>query len=412
MKNSLVNAKIFRCNTVRVATSRRFGGVIAVAFSTFIAFMGIGVVDPLLPLIGRQMGASPFQVEWLFTSYIAVMSLSMFISGYLSTRFGSKKTLITGLLVVVLFSTLSGLSPGISIFAVFRGGWGLGNALFTSTALSIIVGLSSGNVERSITIYEAALGLGIASGPLLGGFLGTFDWRYPFFGTATLMAIGFIVTMAFVSEPENREKRRTPVEIIEALRDGGVRTNSLIALGYNFGFFTILAYTPLTLAGLTTIELGITYFLWGILVAFSSVILVPRLIRKIDRFRLLEMNLLIFSILFIVMGAFPLLRLEIVVVSGLFCGISNASFTSLAMEVSPFSRSVSSAAYNFLRWAGAAIAPILAGLLGQTYGFSTPFYVVAPVILAATLTLFFYAPRLRYSIATNFPKAVPSNPGK
>ena len=56
-------------------------GTITIAFSTFIAFMGIGVVDPFLPLIGRQMGASPFQVEWLFTSYIAVMSLSMFISG-------------------------------------------------------------------------------------------------------------------------------------------------------------------------------------------------------------------------------------------------------------------------------------------------------------------------------------------
>ena len=41
-----------------------------------IAFMGIGVVDPLLPLIGREMGATPFQVEWLFTSYIAVMSFS------------------------------------------------------------------------------------------------------------------------------------------------------------------------------------------------------------------------------------------------------------------------------------------------------------------------------------------------
>ncbi len=387
-----------------MAKNRKFGGTLAVAFSTFIAFMGIGVVDPLLPLIGKQMGASPFQVEWLFTSYIAVMSLSMFLSGYFSTRFGSKRTLITGLLIVVLFSTLSGLSPNISIFAVFRGGWGLGNAFFTSTALSIIVGISAGKLERSITIYEAALGLGIASGPLLGGFLGTFDWRYPFFGTATLMAIGFIVTMAFVSEPKNREKRRTPIEIIEALRNPGVRINSLIALGYNFGFFTILAYTPLTLSGLTTIQLGITYFFWGTLVAFSSVILVPRLIKVIERMRLLELNLLIFALLFVIMGEYPTYRLIAVVLSGILCGISNASFTSLAMEVSPFSRSVSSAAYNFLRWAGAAIAPILAGFLGQIYGFSFPFYVVAPVILIASASLFIYAPRLRTAITANASK--------
>ena len=384
----------------------KFGGTMAIAFSTFIAFMGIGVVDPLLPLIGRQMGATPFQVEWLFTSYIAVMSLSMFISGYFSTRFGSKRTLITGLLIVVLFSTLSGLSPNITIFAIFRGGWGLGNAFFTSTALSIIVGISAGKLERSITIYEAALGLGIASGPLLGGFLGSFDWRYPFFGTATLMAIGFIVTMAFVKEPQNREKRRTPIEIIEALGNRPVRINSLIALGYNFGFFTILAYTPLTLSGLTTIELGITYFLWGILVAFSSVVLVPRIIRRIDRLNLLEINLLLFAIIFIVMGEFPLYRLEAIVVSGLFCGISNASFTSLAMEVSPYSRSVSSAAYNFLRWAGAAIAPILAGFLGQTYGFSFPFFVVAPVVIVSCAALFLYAPMLRESIGTNITRSL------
>jgi MFS family permease len=379
-------------------------GVLAVAFSTFIAFMGIGVVDPLLPLIGREMGATPFQIEWLFTSYIAVMSVSMFISGYFSTRFGSKRTLIAGLLVVVLFATLSGLSPNIGIFAVFRGGWGLGNAFFTSTALSIIVGVasgSSGRIERAITVYEAALGLGIASGPLLGGLLGSYNWRYPFFGTATLMAIGFIITLTFVREPPKAEKKRTPVEIIETLKNRPVFLNAIIALGYNFGFFTILAYTPLTLSGLTTFELGITYFLWGVLVAVSSVVLVPRLVKRMDRFLLEQLVLFIFAMLFVLMGLYPSYRLEVIVISGVLCGISNASFTSLAMEVSPFSRSVSSASYNFLRWAGAAIAPILAGYIAGTYGFSMPFFIVTPVVVAAAIALVVFSPTLRSAISRN-----------
>ncbi len=379
-------------------------GVLAVAFSTFIAFMGIGVVDPLLPLIGKEMGATPFQVEWLFTSYIAVMSLSMFISGYFSTRFGGKRTLITGLLVVVLFATLSGLSPNIGIFAIFRGGWGLGNAFFTSTALSIIVGVSSGTsgrIERAITIYEAALGLGIASGPLLGGLLGSYNWRYPFFGTATLMAIGFIVTLTLVREPPKAEKRRTPMEIFEALRNKPVFLNAIIALGYNFGFFTILAYTPLTLSGLTTFQLGITYFLWGVLVAISSVLLVPRLVKRMDRFLIEQIVLFLFALLFVLMGLYPSYRLEIIVISGVLCGISNASFTSLAMEVSPFSRSVSSASYNFLRWAGAAIAPILAGYMAGIYGFSFPFFVVSPVVIVAAIGLVVYSPTLRKAIEKN-----------
>lgn len=367
---------------------------LAIAFSTFIAFMGIGVVDPLLPLIGREMGASPFQVEWLFTSYIAVMSLSMFIYGYYSTRIGSKRTLLTGLAIVVVFSTLSGLSPDIEIFALFRGDWGLGNAFFTSTALSIIVGISSGRVERSITVYEAALGLGISSGPLLGGFLGSYSWRYPFFGTATPMAIGLIATYAFVTNPGTKEKKGTPIEIVEALRDKPVRVNALIALGYNFGFFTILAFTPLTLANLTTFDLGITYFLWGLLLAFSSVILVPRVLLRVNKIGLLKADLILFSLLFLALGYFASMRLENVVLSGILCGIANAVFTSLAMEVFPFSRSVSSAAYNFLRWAGAAIAPITAGFLAQVYNFSFPFYVVFGIVVISFLILVYYSPLL------------------
>ena len=116
----------------------------ATAFATFAAFMGIGVVDPILPVIGRAMGATPAQVEWLFTSYIAVMAVAMLVSGVLATRLGGKRTLLAGLGIVVVFATASGLSPSIGVLALGRGGWGFGNALFTSTALSIIVGLSLG----------------------------------------------------------------------------------------------------------------------------------------------------------------------------------------------------------------------------------------------------------------------------
>lgn len=144
----------------------------ATAFATFVAFMGIGVVDPILPLIGRSMGATPSQVEWLFTSCIAIMSLAMLVSGVLGTRLGGKRTMLLGLGLVVVFATSSGLSPSIGALAGFRAGWGLGNAFFTSTALSIIVGLSTGGMGPAITLYEAALGLGIASGPLIGGSLG------------------------------------------------------------------------------------------------------------------------------------------------------------------------------------------------------------------------------------------------
>lgn len=384
-------------------------GVLATAFATFIAFMGIGVVDPLLPLIGKAMGATPFQVEWLFTSYIAVMALCMLLTAWITTRLGGKRTLMLGLGLVVTFSTLSGLSPNISIFAVFRGGWGLGNALFTSTALSIIVGISARGLNRSVTLYEAALGLGIASGPLLGGFLGTFGWRYPFFGTASLMAIGLIFTAITIRMPRNTGERRSGRDIFKALRNRVVRTNALISLGYNYGFFTILAYTPLTLVGLTTIDLGITYFLWGILLAFSSVIVVNKLRGRMDMFHLLVMNLAFMVMIFLGLGYFPAsYRLFFIVASGFFCGIANALFTTLAMEVSPFIRPVSSAAYNFLRWSGAAIAPILSGFIGQIYGLNIPFYVSGAIMIVSTVALAKSSGILRNALDRKVESAIPA----
>lgn len=357
--------------------------VLATAFATFIAFMGIGVVDPILPLIGRAMGATPAQVEWLFTSYIAVMSLAMLLAGSLATRLGGKRTMLLGLGMVVVFASLSGLSGSVTELALVRGGWGLGNAMFTSTALAIIVGLSTTGMGPAITLYEAALGLGIASGPLLGGLLGGVSWRDPFFGTATLMALAFLATWITVREPPRREPARTVRDVLTALGHPAVHTNALIGLAYSFGFFTILAYSPLTLPGLTPLQLGLTYFGWGLLVAFTSVVVVNWLLRRTDAIAILKGDLLGLVVIFGLAGlGIAHLLLWLVVVSGIFCGIANALFTSLAMEVSPYSRSVSSGTYNFLRWAGAAIAPVSAGWIGQRVGMTVPFFVAGAVVLA------------------------------
>src|SRR5690348_3210239 len=82
----------------------------AVAFACVIAFMGIGLVDPILVPIARGMHASPSQVSLLFTSYMAVTGVAMLITGVVSSRLGPKRTLLWGLLVIVVFSALAGSS--------------------------------------------------------------------------------------------------------------------------------------------------------------------------------------------------------------------------------------------------------------------------------------------------------------
>ena len=190
----------------------------AVAFACVIAFMGIGLVDPILKPIGEQLHASPSQVSLLFTSYMAVTGLAMLVTGVVSSRFGAKRTLLAGLAIIVVFSALAGSSDTIAQIVGFRGGWGLGNALFIATALATIVGAASGGVASAIILYEAALGIGIAAGPLLGGVLGGISWRGPFFGVAVLMTIAFVAIAVFLPPIQRTSRPTSLADPFRALR--------------------------------------------------------------------------------------------------------------------------------------------------------------------------------------------------
>ena len=77
----------------------------------------------------------------------------------------------------------------------------------------MIIGSASGGVAGAVMLYEAALGLGISLGPLLGGELGGISWRGPFFGVAVLMTIGFVAIVMFLERtppPPKSERSRSP----------------------------------------------------------------------------------------------------------------------------------------------------------------------------------------------------------
>ena len=156
--------------------------VFAVAFACVVSFMGIGLVDPILPALSEKLQATPSQVELLFTSYLVITAVAMLITGWVSSRIGAKRTLAAGLVLIVAFSALAGAAHSIDGIVGFRAGWGLGNALFIATSLAVIVASASGGFVGAIILYETALGIGIALGPLLGGELGASSWRAPFFG--------------------------------------------------------------------------------------------------------------------------------------------------------------------------------------------------------------------------------------
>jgi len=362
----------------------------AVAFASVVAFMGIGLVDPILKPIADNLDASPSQVSLLFTSYMAVMGVAMLITGVLASRIGAKRTLLLGLLIIIAGAGLAGMSDTVLEIVGWRALWGLGNALFIATALATIVSSARGSVAQAIILYEAALGLGIAVGPLVGGVLGSISWRGPFFGVSALMAFALIVTAFLLPSTPRAEHATTLADPFRALRHRGLLGVAITALLYNFGFFTLLAFTPFPL-DMSAHQIGLIFFGWGLALAFTSVVVAPRLQHRFGTVPTLLVNLLAMTATLTVMAVGTdnkAVLATCVVVAGLFIGINNTLITETVMKAAPVERGVASAAYCFVRFSGAAMAPWLAGVLGEQISTHLPFWVGAAAVLLGAGVLF------------------------
>ena len=279
-------------------------------------------------------------------------------TGFISSRIGAKWTLLLGLIFIIVFSALGGTSSTINELIGFRGGWGIGNALFISTALSVIVGVSVGGSAKAIILYEAALGLGISVGPLLGGELGTISWRGPFFGVAVLMLVALLAIIFMLPPIQKPQKKVKLFEAVGALKYKGLLTMASAAFLYNFGFFVLLAYSPFVLH---LDEHGLGYVFWmGIIFGCDICLLSAGHSSQIG-----YINSSCCSLCFVCCDFIRHWNMDITCGRGhlRYChcwgilGMINTVLTTAVMGSAPVERSIASSSYSAVRFIGGAIAP-------------------------------------------------------
>ncbi len=356
------------------------------------ALMGMGLIGPVLPTLSTQLKASPSEVTLLYSSYNLVMAVGALITGAISTRLGLKKALLIGIVIIGVFAAIAGFATNIWTIIGLRGLWAVGSSLFFATGLAAMVTLGGVAKARSIVLFEAAVGIGVAAGPLIGGVLGQFSWRYPFMGIGVMMAVVFVLLL--IKLPNVKEDLGTKSST--SLRDPfrAMKHRSIATLGtanclYNFGFFTLLAYSPLAL-GLSPFSLGIIFLGWGALLGLSSYFMAPKLKKQFGTIKSLYLMLILFTVLLLVMGIWTsdiLIMSACIIVSGLLFGNSNSLFSNAVMDASPVEASTTSAAFSFLRMIGGAIAPFMAGILAEIYSPNTPFLVGVFFVLGALVLI-------------------------
>lgn len=367
----------------------------AVFFASVIAFMGMGLVNPILRELSMQLKAAPSEVTLLYTSYNSVMAVAMLMTSTVSARLGMKWTLISGIGIIAVMSFFGGFADNIWTLVGLRAGWGLGNALFVATALSAIVSLSNSGAAKAIILYEAAVGIGMSVGPWLGGTLGDISWREPFFSVSILMVaafllLTFIMPKAKPAAAQAASHTGSQISLLAPFR--ALKHRSLLVLGivaalYNIGFFTIMAYAPFVMQ-LEPKGMGYVFLGWGVLLAITSVYVAPILQRKLGTLKSLVSMLVLFVADLVVMGVFTDTKETVicaVIFAGAILGNTNTLITTAVMGAAPVERSTASAAYSFLRFIGAAISPYMSGKLAEHFNSHVPFIVGAGFVLLSIL---------------------------
>ncbi len=181
--------------------------------AAFVINLDTTIVNVALPTLVRELHASTTQLEWIVDAYNLMFAALVLAAGNLGDRVGRKGVLLSGLGVFGVATVLGGLgnSPGELIAA--RAVMGLGAALIFPATLSLLTNVFTDRRERAraIGLWGATTGVGIALGPIVGGWLLERDgWQSVFFALAPIAALGLVLVSVYV--PSSRDPQAPPAD--------------------------------------------------------------------------------------------------------------------------------------------------------------------------------------------------------
>jgi EmrB/QacA subfamily drug resistance transporter len=200
----LITSTIREFNYVMLASrseEKRWLVLALTVAAQFMVILDVAVVNVALPAMKDDLHFSQESLQWVITAYSILFGGTLLLGGRLADLLGRRRLFVVGVTVFTLASLLSGLAWSEGSLIVFRGLQGLGGALLSPAALSIVVTAFREGRDRNIAlgVWGAASGSGGAAGVLLGGVLTSYlSWSWIFFvnlpvGAAVLAATPFLL---------------------------------------------------------------------------------------------------------------------------------------------------------------------------------------------------------------------------
>jgi EmrB/QacA subfamily drug resistance transporter len=185
-----------------------------ICLSVFVISVDATIVNVALPTLSRELDADTAQLQWIVDAYTLVMAGLMLSMGSLSDRFGRRGWLSAGLALFAITSAVASQVDSANALIWARAAMGVGAAVIFPTTLSLITNIFADPVKRAkaIGLWAAMVGVGVAAGPISGGWLlEHFSWGSVFMVNVPVAAVAIIGGVLFV--PTSRDPAAPPIDV-------------------------------------------------------------------------------------------------------------------------------------------------------------------------------------------------------
>jgi EmrB/QacA subfamily drug resistance transporter len=252
-----------RSDTSRPLLAGRRGlTLVALCLAAYIINLDTTIVNVALPSLVRQLGATTTDLQWVVDAYNLVFAALVLVAGSLSDRLGRKGMLLAGLAVFGAASLAGSLGTSAGQLIAARAVMGLGAAMIFPSTLSLLTNVFTARRERAVAIglWGATAGVGIATGPIVGGWLlERFWWGSIFVLLVPVAAV--VAAVVWWAVPTSRDPAVPPVDwrglALSAAGMGLLVYGVIQAPGWGWGSATtisVLLASAAVLAGFVAAE--------------------------------------------------------------------------------------------------------------------------------------------------------------
>src|SRR5579884_1588876 len=191
---------------------RRWKALAVVCAAFFMTVLDVSIVNVALPSIGKALDFSRDNLQWVITAYAITFGGFLLLAGRAADLIGRRRVFLVGVVVFTVASFFCGLAWSEGVLIAARAVQGLGAAIISPAALSIVTTTFEEGSERNkaLGIWGAIGGSGAAVGVLAGGLLTKYaGWEWIFFVNVPVGAIALALTPRLVRE-SRAERESTP----------------------------------------------------------------------------------------------------------------------------------------------------------------------------------------------------------